>query len=584
MKILRPFALVVVACVLGICARAELELQEKVRPLTLPHHGPFVHTGDGAILGVDPKGVVVSRDEGRTWEVKPIFDSAKFEASGERAVLRTKEGVLLYAFLNRKEMVFKWDDKKGGPQEGCRLPVYVSRSEDDGRTWAAPALVQEGWCGAVRQMIQLRTGRVLLVSQQAAANPGRHVTIVYHSDDLGQTWRASNRIDSGAAGDYPAALKGIRGTTHSGYIEGTVYERAAGDLRLLLRTPLGGFFDSISRDGAQWSAPVPSAIEASDSPAVAVRLASGQLMLAWNRFADPVKRTGRREELSVAFSGNDGVTWTMPQVIAINRVPAGAREGAHWISYPYGFEVAPGKVWITTMQGPLRAGLDEADFVAPVARPLGGPAVRVIALGDSITKGARPGVLPTEAYPARVQAGLRERGLRVEVHNTGIGGERTDQALARLERDVISQRPHLVTVMYGTNDSWVDKGKTESRLSAPDYEKNLRRIVERLRAAGSEVVLMTEPRFGDGNPRNGLDEEPNGRLARYMEACRAVARSLAVPLVDHFDGWTQRQQGGQPVQGWTTDGCHPNGDGHADLAARALAVVEPLVRRAEKNL
>ena len=69
--------------------------------------------------------------------------------SGERALLRTKEGVILFAFLNRKELVFKWDDKKGGPQEGCRVPVYLSRSDDDGRTWAAPVLLQEGWCGAV---------------------------------------------------------------------------------------------------------------------------------------------------------------------------------------------------------------------------------------------------------------------------------------------------------------------------------------------------------------------------------------------------------------------------------------------------
>jgi acyl-CoA thioesterase-1 len=297
-----------------------------------------------------------------------------------------------------------------------------------------------------------------------------------------------------------------------------------------------------------------------------------------------VKRLARREELSIAFSENDGLTWTTPQVIARQRTPEGKRESQYWISYPYVFEPAPGRLWISTMQGPLRVELDEQDFLAPVARPLAGPAVRIITLGDSITKGARPGVAPAQTFPALLQAGLRDRGLRVEVHNVGIGGERTDLALERLARDVLSQRPHLVTVMYGTNDSWVDKGKTESRLSESAYEKNLRRLVERLRAAGSDVVLMTEPRFGDGNPRNGLDEEPNGRLARYMERCRTVARALAVPLVDHFAGWTQRQEGGQPVQAWTTDGCHPNADGHADLAARALTAIEPLVRRAEEKL
>ncbi|MBL9200600.1 MAG: exo-alpha-sialidase [Opitutaceae bacterium] len=561
-------------------ARSEIQLHGQARALALPHHGPFVRTGDGAILGVGPKGASVSRDEGATWEERGIFDLAKFEASGERALVRTRDGVLVYAFLNRKELVFKWDDAKGGPQEGCRLPVYVTRSTDDGRTWSAPQMVQDGWCGAVRQILELKSGRLLLVCQQAAANPGRHVTVNYFSDDAGRTWRQGSRIDSGAAGGYPADLKGIRGTTHSGFIEGTVHERAAGDLslRLLLRTPLGAFFESYSRDGSQWGTPAPSTIEASDSPAMAVRLASGRLMLVWNRFADPVKRTGRREELSVAFSGNDGVTWTVPQTIAVSRVPAGAREGAHWISYPYVFEAAPGKLWITTMQGALRVALDEADFLAPVAKPLVGGGVRIIALGDSITKGARPGVLPQQAFPARVQAALRERGLSAEVHNTGIGGERTDQALVRLERDVISQRPHLVTIMYGTNDGWVDEGKAESRLSLAVYTQNLRELVRRLRAAGIAPVLMTEPRFGEEVRRNGLGEDPNPRLARYVAACREIAAETGVPLVDNFGAWEKAQAAGQRLQAWTTDGVHPNVAGNAEIAARLAEALAPLVR------
>lgn len=585
MKTLR--SCVVVSCFilgLGGSARAELELQEKVRPLPLPHHGPFTRTGDGTLWAVDPKGARVSRDEGRTWEERALFDPEKFLASGERALLRTKEGVLLYAFLNRKEMAFKWDDTKGGPQEGCRLPVYVSRSADDGRTWEAPALLQEGWCGAVRQMIQLRSGRVLLVSQQAAANPGRHVTIVHHSDDFGRTWRAGETIDLGAGGNYRGSGGGLTASTHGGGIEGTVLERRAGDLRLLLRVPHGFLHELTSRDGVKWTGGMPSTIEASDSPATMARLASGRVVLVWNRYRDPARRLARREELSIAFSENDGVTWTMPQVIARNPTREGQRESQQWISYPYVFEPAAGRLWITTMQGALRVELAEEDFLTPVAKPLGGPAVRVVTLGDSITKGARPGVAPAQTFPALLQAALRERGLRVDVHNVGIGGERTDLALARIARDVMSQRPHLVTVMYGTNDSWVDKGKTESRLPESAYEKNLSELVARLRAAGSEVVLMTEPRFGDGNPRNGLDEDPNGRLARYMAACRAVARALSVPLVDHFEGWSARQRGGHAVQAWTTDGCHPNADGHADLAARTLAVIEPLVRRTGEKL
>jgi sialidase-1 len=559
-------------------AHAEIGLQEKVRSLAGAPQGPFVRAGDGAIWGVEAKGALVSHDEGKSWQSKVIFDGVKFEASGERALLRTKEGVMLYAFLNLKEKVFKWDDKKGGPQDGCRIPVYLSKSTDDGKTWAAPVLLQDGWCGAVRQMLQLRTGRVLLVCQQAAANPGRHVTKNYFSDDLGQTWRVSDTIDLGAEGNYGGAVAGLTATTHGGGIEGTVLEKRNGDLKLLLRVPHGYFYEMTSKDGSKWTSGMPSPIEASDSPGMMVRLASGRVVLVWNRYRDPVKKLGRREELSIAFSENDGVTWTVPQVIAFNRPEPGKRESASWVSYPYVFEVTPGRLWISTMQGALRAELAEKDFLAPVALPLDGRAVRIIALGDSITRGARPKVTPTQIFPALTQAALREAGVRAQVHNVGIGSERTDLALERLERDVISQRPDIVTVMYGTNDSWVDKGKTASRLTEAEFEKNLREIVRRLRAATISVVLMTEPKFGEKNPRNGVDEDPNRRLAAYMELTRKIARETGVALVDHFARWDAAQNGGTLLQTWTTDGCHPNVTGHAEMAREIAATLLPLAR------
>jgi lysophospholipase L1-like esterase len=565
-------------CVSVSSSRAEVLLHGKAARLGVPHQGPFVRAGDNAIWSMDERGALVSRDEGRTWAPRAIFDAAVFAARKERALLRTREGVMLYAFLNERERVFKWDDNQGGPLEGCRLPVYVSRSADDGATWSAPFLLQEGWCGAVRQMIQLKSGRIALVSQVAKANPGRHVTIVYVSDDLGKTWLAGDAIDFGDRGNYGGKVAGLTGSTHGGGIEATVLEQQNGDLKLLLRVPHGHFEEMISRDGLKWGSSRPSTLEASDSPGMMVRLASGRVALLWNRYADPVQKLGRREELSLAFSENDGVTWTVPQVIALNRVPAGAREGAYWISYPYLFEATPGRLWISTMQGDVRAGLAERDFLVPTEPALDGTTARVLMLGDSITRGARPGVTPQAAFSALTQAALREAGVRAQVHNVGIGSERTDLALARLERDVVSQRPAVVAVMYGTNDSWVDAGKTSSRLGEAAFGANLREIVKRLRAGGAKVVLMTAPKFAEKSRRNGLDEDPNLRLAHYMVVTRAVAAETGCVLVDHFAGWDVAQRDGRVLQEWTTDGLHPNAAGHADIAGRIAPALLPLLR------
>lgn len=207
-----------------------------------------------------------------------------------------------------------------------------------------------------------------------------------------------------------------------------------------------------------------------------------------------------------------------------------------------------------------------------------GETLRVVTLGDSITKGVRSGVTAEQTFAARLEASLRRQGLRVEVRNVGIGGERTDQAVQRLQRNVLDARPHLVTIMYGTNDSYVDKGATESRISADEYRTHLLALVERLRAAGVVPVLMTEPAWAEES-RNGIGEDPNVRLAAYMEACRAVAKQAECPLVDHFAHWSAVAAKGTKLRPWTTDGCHPNPRGHEELAHRITQVVLPLAQR-----
>lgn len=203
--------------------------------------------------------------------------------------------------------------------------------------------------------------------------------------------------------------------------------------------------------------------------------------------------------------------------------------------------------------------------------------VRVVVLGDSITKGVRSGVTAEETFASLLQSALRDAGQDVDVINHGIGGERTDQALARLSRDIQTLEPTLVTVMYGTNDSYVDKGQKESRLTKEVYVSNLQKIVSELRRTGIEVVLMTEPRWGDKAAPNGVGENPNLRLEPFVEGCRLVAREHNVPLVDHFQIWSKANAEGTDIGEWTTDQCHPNPAGHRVLAEAILPVVLPLL-------
>lgn len=202
----------------------------------------------------------------------------------------------------------------------------------------------------------------------------------------------------------------------------------------------------------------------------------------------------------------------------------------------------------------------------------------IVTLGDSITKGVRQGVTAEETFAARLQLLLKEEaGIDAEVVNVGIGGERTDQALARLEKDVLARQPAIVTIMYGTNDSYVDKGKDASRLTVDEYRAKLQELVKRLRAAGVTPVLMTEPRWGEKASPNGVGEHPNVRLEKYVEACRAVAKESETPLVDNYAHWSEAVEKGIDLGAWTTDQCHPNAKGHTEIARTMLAVVRKAV-------
>lgn len=195
--------------------------------------------------------------------------------------------------------------------------------------------------------------------------------------------------------------------------------------------------------------------------------------------------------------------------------------------------------------------------------------LRIVTLGDSITKGVRAGVAEDQTFAAELQRQLRAAQFPdAEVINVGIGGEQAGQGLARLARDVVAKQPSIVTIMYGHNDSYIDAGKTTVRVSIPRFRADISQLVERLREAGITPILMTPPAYSKKSAPNGAGEHCNVKLSRYAEVIRQQSETLQVPLVDHFAAWEEFSKKGADLNEWTTDGYHPNRSGHVDLATR----------------
>jgi len=267
-----------------------------------------VKLADGSILAKDSAEVRLSKDGGQTWSARHCSsDPTSSNAALGGALLRTRAGAIILAFLNEKEQILRWDQAKGGPQPGCRLPVYVTRSLDEGHTWEDPRLLQDGWCGAIRQMIQLRNaGWSWLARWRSVTRAGTSRSPMCQMT----TARPGRKATS-----LTLASTAATAITGAG-IEGTVVELEDDRLWMLLRTSRDVFTEVFSADaGLTWEDNRPSKIATSGSPGTMARLASGRLVLFWNRYIDPVKKTGRREQLSMAFSGDDGRTWSKPVVL-----------------------------------------------------------------------------------------------------------------------------------------------------------------------------------------------------------------------------------------------------------------------------
>lgn len=339
--------------------------------------GPFGILPDGRLITVenadDAKQALISADDGATWEKVPIFAKPeKFRISYERALLVTREGTVIVSFMNLVERAgWKWDPEIHDSPE-ARLPNYVVRSHDGGRTWETPQKMHDAWTGAVRDMIQLRDGTVVFTSQMMRHDPGRHAVVTYASADEGRSWERSNVIDLGGIGH------------HDGAIEASLVQRVEDDqVWMLIRTNWGKLWQAISKNGGRHWHPIgPTALDAATAPPILERLASGRIFLAWNRYyydgtedfppyggdwqSTGAPTSNNRQELSVAFSEDDGKTWSDPVVIATVMPNAEGNYPRGEVSYPYVFERRPGEIWLTAWRGVgLRARLFEKDFLNP---------------------------------------------------------------------------------------------------------------------------------------------------------------------------------------------------------------------------
>jgi lysophospholipase L1-like esterase len=203
-------------------------------------------------------------------------------------------------------------------------------------------------------------------------------------------------------------------------------------------------------------------------------------------------------------------------------------------------------------------------------------------LGDSITAGG----VRAGGYCRMVVDGLKSQGIEVTPIFAGKSGHKSNDMLARLDKDVISKKPDWMTLSCGVNDVWHFKLRLGKRtfkgVPLDEYKKNITAIIDKAQAAGIKVMILTSTMIGEDPER-----ELNKNLIPYNEFLRKIAKEKKCLLADldkdmrkalkgmpDVKGRTiifgERQNKGMIKNKLTTDGCHMNAIGNKMMGTGIL--------------
>jgi len=196
--------------------------------------------------------------------------------------------------------------------------------------------------------------------------------------------------------------------------------------------------------------------------------------------------------------------------------------------------------------------------VLAAASPVAARTIRLVVLGDSLTAGL--GLPPGKAFPDRLQAALRARGLDVDVLNAGVSGDTAADGLGRYDWAVPANADALI-VELGANDMLrgLEPEATKKALSA---------ILDKAHAARLPTLIA------------GMRAAPN-LGAEYDRAFDAIYPALAkdhdVALYPFFlDGVA-----GDPKLN-QADGMHPTAEGVDAIVERIAPSVERILKQVKQ--
>jgi lysophospholipase L1-like esterase len=284
---------------------------------------------------------------------------------------------------------------------------------------------------------------------------------------------------------------------------------------------------------------------------------------------------------------NEGLRWEYPGALQRDRLLRQLASTNQWVMFPS----------LTASVRPLTFLLSAAALHAGAFNLRAEIAVKsgekIAFLGDSITQG---GWGNAAGYVRLVIAGLDANGVKAEPVPAGISGHKSNQMLARLEKDVLSKKPQWMTISCGVNDVWhgangvpLDEAHAASggfltkpgEASKGTYTKNITDMVEAAKSAGVQPVILTATVI-----KEDLNSPENQKLAPYNAFLKKLAAEKKLRMADLNGMFHEKiKAAGAPGKNnFTSDGVHMNVEGNKLMARgvlQALGLNEAELQKAE---
>lgn len=195
---------------------------------------------------------------------------------------------------------------------------------------------------------------------------------------------------------------------------------------------------------------------------------------------------------------------------------------------------------------------------------------RIVIIGDSNTHSQRNytrdglGNGYVRLISERLRMRKRADGSHFEVINRGVRGDGIKDLANRWQRDVIREKPDVLSVAIGINDA------TGKRLTNEEFGRTYRELLQQARQANPETRIILMEVFLVGNGPEWLSEEELLRLKKDVAAkntiIRVIGEEIGVPVVPLEQLIRENPDHDSDFRPEKDDGIHISRRGHERIA------------------